>query len=144
MCTQKQTQQWHLRYHCPCQFEQGAHEALWNWWQMKQPNAMALPTGLYCALGLSQGGMDMERDPTTQHQHKDSGAKAIIRRPPLRGPPGCGGSMCNPVSSVPCVRCTLFSISRFPGVPRSSQDRLRVPQDGKKEAQSMPNDTHGH
>ena len=32
----------------------------------------------------------------------------------------------------------------LPNVPGSSQDRPRVPQDGKVEAQSMPNDTHAH
>ena len=37
-----------------------------------------------------------------------------IRGPPLWGPPGCEGSLCNPVSSVQCILCTLFSVSRLP------------------------------
>ena len=37
-----------------------------------------------------------------------------------------------------------MSFHVLPDVPGSSQDRPRVPQDGKVEAPSMPNDTWGH
>ena len=51
-----------------------------------------------------------------------------IRRPPLRGPPGCEASLCNPVSNVPCILCTLFSVSRFPvSVSGSLESGFRDP-----------------
>ena len=51
-----------------------------------------------------------------------------IRRPPLRGPPGCEASLCNPFSSVPCILCTLFSISRLPVlISRSLESGFRDP-----------------
>ena len=51
-----------------------------------------------------------------------------IRRPPLRGPPGCGASLCNPVSSVSCILCTLFSVSRLPvSVSGSVESGFRDP-----------------
>ena len=47
---------------------------------------------------------------TRKHGH----ISTQIRRPPLWGPPGCEASLCNPVTSVPCILCTLFSVSRLP------------------------------
>ena len=42
-----------------------------------------------------------------------------------------------------CLDLTV-SFLVVPNVPGSSQDHPRVPQDGKVEAPSMPNHTHGH
>ena len=59
-------------------------------------------------LGQTRQGRWFQHNPT-------AGIASRIRRHPLP----CGGyqaarNPCNPVSSVPCILCTLFSVSRFP------------------------------
>ena len=47
---------------------------------------------------------------------------------PLEGATRLRGIMCNPVSSVPCILCTLFSVSRFPvSVSGSLESGFRDP-----------------
>ena len=50
---------------------------------------------------------------------------------PLVGATRLRGILCNPVSSVPCILCTLFSVSRFPvSVSGSLETGLRDPGSG--------------